>query len=301
MSGRITSAIAAALAIAACAPVAAPQTDSAATAAARKAWSAACDDWDEWDKPGPPFRIHGNTWYVGTCGISAVLVTGKDGHVLIDSGTEKGAGVVAANVSALGFRVQDVKLLLHSHEHFDHVGGMAALQRLTGARLLASRDAAPVLASGRDSPGDPQAGMHAPFAAARVDGTIDPGKPVILGDVRLVAVATPGHTPGALTWQWQSCEGDDCRSIVYADSMTAISSDSYRFSDHPVYVAAFRAGIDRVFGLDCNILVTPHPSGSDMRARLAAGSLLGDGTACRTYAESARKRQEERLAKEAGN
>ncbi|MEO6581743.1 MAG: MBL fold metallo-hydrolase, partial [Sphingomicrobium sp.] len=103
-----------------------------------------CKDWDEWDKPAPPVRIHGNTYLVGTCGISAVLITGSAGHVLIDTGTEAGADLIARNIRALGFRLEDVRYLLHSHEHLDHVGGIARLQQLTGARLVASPAAAAV-------------------------------------------------------------------------------------------------------------------------------------------------------------
>ena len=93
-------------------------------------------------------RIHANTYLVGTCGISAILVTGSDGHVLIDGGTEKGAEVIAANIRALGFKLEDIRYLLHSHEHLDHVGGTARLQQLTGATLVASAPAATVFATG---------------------------------------------------------------------------------------------------------------------------------------------------------
>src|SRR5688572_25254023 len=99
-------------------------------------WAATCGDSTDWDQPAPPVRIHGNTYLVGTCGISAILVTGSEGHVLIDSGTEKGAEIVADNIRQLGFRLRDIKFLLHSHEHHDHVGGIARLQQLTGAVLV---------------------------------------------------------------------------------------------------------------------------------------------------------------------
>jgi metallo-beta-lactamase class B len=104
-------------------------------------WAAACKDWDEWDKPAPPVRIHANTYLVGTCGISAILITGDDGHVLIDSGTEAGAELVAANIRQLGFKLGDIRYLLISHEHIDHVGGIARLQQLTGATLVSSAPA----------------------------------------------------------------------------------------------------------------------------------------------------------------
>ena len=90
--------------------------------------AAVCKEWDDWDKPAPPVRIHANTYLVGTCGISAILIAGDEGHVLIDSGTEAGAELVAENIRQLGFRLGDIKYLLMSHEHFDHVGGLARLQ-----------------------------------------------------------------------------------------------------------------------------------------------------------------------------
>lgn len=295
MSARIAALFTAVLAMTAAAhassrPLPPPTTE----------WTAACTDSDEWDKPGPPFRIHGNSYYVGTCAIAAILITGDKGHVLIDGGTEKGAEIIAANIARLGFRLRDVKLLLHSHEHFDHVGGLALLQRRSGAKLVASPQAAPVLASGVASKDDPQVGMHAPFPAARVDRVLGADGKVTLGNLRLTAIATPGHTPGALSWQWQSCEPGhrNCRQMVYADSLNPISSDSYHFSDHPAYVAAFRAGIDRIARLDCDILLTPHPVASGMRGRLLSPQGLVDPAACRNFAATIRQRLDARLAKE---
>ncbi len=266
---------------------------------AGRAFYGTCKDWDEWDKPAPPVRIHGNTFLVGTCGISALLITGSEGHVLIDAGTEAGADVIARNIRRLGFRLTDVKFLVHSHEHIDHVGGMARLQQLTGAKLVASPAAAAVFRTGTAGPADPQAGMHPPSRAARVDRVIKDGETVRTFDLSLTAVATPGHTPGALSWTWTSCDGGVCRNIVYADSLTPVSRDDYRFSGHPAVLAAFRASIAKVAALDCEILLTPHPSASDMVDRLGGRAPLEDRYACRNYAAELSKRLDERLAKEA--
>ncbi|WP_126172627.1 subclass B3 metallo-beta-lactamase [Altericroceibacterium xinjiangense] len=278
------------------------QTPPPSAPADQAHWTDRCADWDEWDKPGPPFRIHGNSYYVGTCGIAAVLITGDSladaGHVLIDGGTAKDADLIARNVEALGLRMSDVKLLLHSHEHFDHVGGLAELQRRSGARLLASPKAAPVLTSGIAAPDDPQFGTLDSFPPARVDGEVKDGEVVRLGDLALMATTTPGHSPGALSWQWKSCAGGDCRTIVYADSLSPISNDAYRFGDHPAYLAAYRVGLDKVAQFDCQILLTPHPTASGMRERLLKGS-LDDPAACRAYADGIRKRLDDRLAEEA--
>jgi metallo-beta-lactamase class B len=263
-------------------------------------FDAACAGSEDWEKPAPPVRIFGNTYFVGTCGISSILVTSPQGHILIDSGTEADADLVAANIRALGFRVTDVKILLQSHEHPDHVGGMSRLQHLTGAQLLASPAAARVIRSGVASLDDPQYGTLKTFPAARVDGFIEDGQYVRLGDNTLIAAATPGHTPGALTWHWGSCDGGVCRQIVYADSLTSVSGTHYRYGEHPAYVQAFRASIAKVAALDCDILITPHLTASRMPDRFALREPLENPHACRDYAAALTKQLDERLAKEAG-
>ena len=263
------------------------------------AFAAACKEYDDWDKPAPPVRLHANTYLVGTCGISAILVTGTAGHILIDAGTEAGADLVARNIGRLGFRLRDVKYLLHSHEHLDHVGGTARLQRLTGAQLIASEAASAVLNSGLPRAADPQAGMHPPFPAARVDRIIADGGTVRLGNLMLTAIATPGHTPGALSWHWGSCDSGVCLRMVYADSLTPISGARYRFSDHPDYVAAFRSGLRKLGATPCDVLMTPHPSASDMIKRMSGQSALRNDKGCRDYATKLEKALDQRLAKEA--
>jgi metallo-beta-lactamase class B len=262
-------------------------------------WALACENSDDWNKPAPPVRIHANTYLVGTCGISAILITGSDGNVLIDGGTEQGADLIADNIRALGFRVSDVRIILHSHEHPDHVGGIATLQRLSGATLMASAPAARAFKSGVVSADDPQSGSLKPFPAATVGRVIRDGDEVRLGNIMLTAMATPGHTPGALSWRWVSCDGGVCRTIVYADSLSPVSSDAYRFNDHPEYLAAYRASIAKIADSPCEILLTPHPSASHMRERLAVGRPLLDPDACKAYAAALTKQLDDRLAKEA--
>jgi len=263
-------------------------------------WAKACGDSTEWDQPAPPVRIHANTYLVGTCGISSILITGDEGHVLIDGGTEAGAELIAANIRSLGFKLKDIKYLLISHEHFDHVGGIARLQQLTGATLITSAPAEKVLDTGLPGTDDPQAGMHKPFRAANVGRVIGDGGDVRLGNIRLFAMTTPGHTPGALSWRWDDCDGGVCRTMVYADSLSPISRDDYKFSDHPEYLAAYRASLTKIAASRCEILLTPHPSASAMKERMTAKQKLFDPEGCRDYAAALTKRLDERLAKEAG-
>ena len=262
-----------------------------------------CEAWDDWDKPAPPFQIMGNSFYVGTCGISALLVTTDDGHVLIDSGVPAAAPLILANIRELGFDPQDVRYILMSHEHFDHVGAHAALAEATGAQVVASPRAKPVLESGKVAADDPQAASsHPDMTPVRVDKVMVDGEVLRLGDREFTAYLTPGHSPGAMSWTWHACslpfEPPVCRQIAYVDSLSAVSSADYRFSDHPQYLADFRDSIHKVRVLPCDYLVTPHPSASHMLKGLKEGS-FGDPGPCRRYADALTEKLDVRLAKEA--
>lgn len=266
-------------------------------------WAQQCEDWDEWDKPGPAFTILGNTHYVGTCGIAAILITSDQGHVLIDSGTEAGAELVLANIRKLGFDPADVKLLLNSHEHFDHVGGMAGIQEATGAPLVTSPIAAETMRTGEDHPEDPQFGLHEPMRpVGNVLTSTDPKAQFLLNRFGMWPIFTPGHTPGAMSWTWRTCEGDECRTVVYADSMSAVSSDDYRFSDHQDYLVRFLGSLNRIRNAPCDILLTPHPSGGNLQLTMALIERRAqDGLpqiSCFGYAERQQQALSSRLAKE---
>lgn len=256
-----------------------------------------------WDHPATPRRLYGNTWFVGTCGITALLVTSPQGHILIDAATPKSGGRIVANIRALGFKPGDVRAIVFSHEHFDHAGGLAAAQAATGAPVLAREAAVQTLQRGASDRGDPQMLVLEHFPAVANVRTIADDEVVEVGPLRLQAVATPGHTAGSTSWSWQSCQGDECRQIVYADSISAISDDVYRYGDedaHPGVVARFRDSLARISALDCDILVTPHPSASHLWSRIGpeASEPLVDKGACRAYARGGTERLEKRLADE---
>lgn len=289
--------LAAPLLLAACNTITAP-TPLADAGRGQRTWAAACADNDGWDKPGPPFRIYGHTYYVGTCGITALLVVGPEGHTLIDSGTDEGAEVVLANIRALGLDPKDVKTILMSHEHFDHVGGMARLQAATGATIVTSAAGAEVLRSGTPHAADPQAASGHP-SFAPVTGKIELAREDRQVRARFSPLFTPGHSPGAMSWWWHEVENGEWLTMNYIDSLSAISADAYRFSDHPDYVMKYRASLGRVAAMGCGLLLTPHPSASDMRKRILAGGLREDRTHCARYAAERLGQLENRLAAEA--
>jgi len=190
---------------------------------------------------------------------------------------------------------------LHSHEHFDHVGGFSILKNITNANIIASEKAAQVLRSGKSSNDDPQDGLHGPTIPVIVHSTIKNGETVTLGNIELTPIETPGHTPGALSWQWEDCTKKSCLSIVYADSLSPISSDTYKFNEHKDYIENYRKGLDRLSNLKCDILITPHPSSNQMVNRMKSIDGLKDSGACVKYASSINERLSKRLEEELEN
>ncbi len=267
-----------------------------------------CDACADWNQPHEPFRIWGNTWYVGTKGLSAILITSDQGHILIDAGLPQSAPLIAANIEKAGFHLMDVKLILNSHTHYDHAGGIAALQRASGAQVAASPKAKLALVRGGPTPEDPQYGFGPErngFGPVKRVTEIRDGGNATVGRLVVTAHFTPGHTPGGTSWTWMACDHDDCMDVIYADSLNAVSAPDYRFRDHPDVVEALLRSMDTVAGLCTRgIVLAPHPELFDRDAKLAERASTGranvfmtrDG--CRAYADAARQRLEKRLTDE---
>ncbi len=257
-----------------------------------------------WSAPQQPFRIYGNSWYVGTQGLSAILITSPQGHVLIDGTLPGNVTQIEANIRALGFRLRDVKLILNSHAHFDHAGAIAGLAHDSGATVAASAAGAKELRSGGNDPDDPQYGMATRYPAVASVQAVADGATVRVGPIAVTAHYTPGHTPGSTSWTWRSCENERCLALAYVDSLTALARDGFRYSDDPARVAAFRRSFATIAALPCDILITPHPEASGFMQKIAARdrehspAALIDTGACRAYAAAAEPRFEARLAKE---
>jgi metallo-beta-lactamase class B len=253
--------------------------------------------------PQAPFRIFGNTYYVGTHGVASILVTSDRGHVLIDGDLAQSAPMIADHIRALGFRLADVKLILNTHVHCDHAGGIAALQRMSGAAVKASPASVPLLSKGGVSRDDPQLGIAAPLAATANVSTVADGEVLQVGPLALTAHFTPGHTAGGTSWTWVSCEKSHCLHIVYGDSLTAVSAPGYRFSDHPAILAQFAHSFGVMERLSCDILVTAHPEISDLwsrRERREHGdaNAMVDPAACRKLARASQDNLAKRLEAE---
>lgn len=267
-----------------------------------------CDACAEWNKPQPPFRIFGNTYYVGVEGLSAVLIDGGSELMLLDGGLSQSAPLVAKNIEALGFSLRKVRILAGSHAHHDHAGGLAALKRWSGAQAVASPRGAEALRTGNVTSDDPQAGFgpkEMAYPALSVDKTILDGESLSVGNVSVTGHYTPGHTPGGMSWSWQSCEGSRCLHMVYADSLNPISAPGFRFTQIPERVSAFRQSIATIRSLPCDVLISAHPGMSSLFERWEASKRTGSRdsfvqkSGCSDYAADAERKLDQRLAEEA--
>ena len=267
-----------------------------------------CGACAEWNVPQRPFRLHGDTYWVGTHGLGAILITSPQGHVLIDGGLPQSAPLIRAAVESLGFHLGDVKLMLNTHAHYEHAGGIAELQRASGARVMASPWSADVMRSGKSQPGDPQLGIAFGYAPVANVGTFTFEDTLRVGPIAIVPHATPGHTPGGTTWTWRACDGTRCLDFVYADSETPVSADDFLFTKNTTYpnvIADFERGYSTLARLSCDVLVTPHPGASALWDRVSPsdgtiGPTFVDREACKRYASSARRALDARVAKERG-
>jgi metallo-beta-lactamase class B len=269
-----------------------------------------CEACDEWSTPLEPFRVFGNTYFVGTAGLGTVLVASDKGHVLLDGGLPQSAPLIDASIRKLGFRTEDVRLIVNSHAHYDHAGGIAALQRASGAMVAASAWGAAALEKGGVPADDPQHGFGEEtnrFPRASTVRVVADGETLTVGDLAVTAHLTPGHTPGSTTWTWRSCEGARCLDVVYADSLNPVAAPGFRFTGdgtHPSLEASFRKSIAAVGALPCDILLTVHPGLADLQGKLRrlqeqpSSEPFIDPAGCRTYAEGAAKRFDQRVAEE---
>jgi metallo-beta-lactamase class B len=260
----------------------------------------------DWYAPQEPFRLWGNTYYVGTGGISAVLITSPSGHILVDVGGPEAPVQVIEHIRKLGFRVEDIRYILNSHEHFDHAGGIAELQKLSGATVLASPESANVLRTGHADKGDaqfPNLDDMAPVANTRA---VHDGEAITLGPIAVTAHFTHGHTKGGTSWTWAGVENGKTVYIVYSDSLIGVAADGLSFSRNPLYPnakAELEKSMDSVESLKCDLLVSAHPEASHLFERKARQVAEGDAAfidqgACRAYVSDARAWLTRQLVKE---
>ncbi len=227
-----------------------------------------------WNQPVEPYHIIGNLYYVGASDIASYLIATPEGHVILDAGFEETVPIIRDNVKKLGFKVEDVKILLIGHAHFDHVGGLADLKALTGAQLAVSEADAALLASG--GKGDYLFGDKFRFKPVQADRLLKDGDTVTLGGTTLTAHLTPGHTKGNTTWTMKTKEGDRTYDVVVMGSPTINPGTVLKGMPSYPNVGDDYAKTFRVLkSLPCDVFLATHASffdGLGKAEKLRAGA-----------------------------
>ncbi|EGF92793.1 metallo-beta-lactamase L1 [Asticcacaulis biprosthecium C19] len=211
-----------------------------------------------WSAPHEPYHIVDNVWYVGTAGIGVYLITTDEGHFLIDGATKDGAAIVEDNIKTLGFDIKDVKYIVETHAHYDHVGGLARLKADSGAELVASVADRTALEAGQHE-GDNIYGAST-FPAVKVDRIVGEGGTITLADSTLMARLTPGHTKGATTWTLTALDNGQPRRVVFASSVSVAGNVLVDNATYPHIVRDYRIAFDRLETISADIFLSSHPT-----------------------------------------
>jgi metallo-beta-lactamase class B len=187
---------------------------------------------ENWSKDYEPFRIAGNLYYVGTYDLASYLITTPQGHILINTGLAESVPMIRSHIEALGFRFMDIKILLATHAHYDHVGGMAEIKMITGAQMMINENDGPVLADGGNSDYN-FGGKGATFESVKPDRLLHEHDTVKLGGMKIVALHQPGHTKGASSFLFDVKDEKRSYRILIANMPTIL--DGTKLSGMPTY------------------------------------------------------------------
>lgn len=237
-----------------------------------------------WTRATAPYRVLGPIDYVGTEGLSAYLIRTPAGAILLDAPMEENVERLKASIAARGVRLSDVKLILLSHAHFDHAGGLAAMKRATGARLVVGAGDRAAVEAGVP-PGETSYGVIR-FPAAKVDLAARDGAKVALGGVTLSAVATPGHTPGCTSWRMRVVDKGRPLTVLFACSTTVAGNKLVGNARYPAIVRDFRRSFDRLGATRVDVVLPFHPETTDLAARVREGRLVDPALLPRLVRES---------------
>nr|WP_295108003.1 CAU/MBL1b family subclass B3 metallo-beta-lactamase [uncultured Caulobacter sp.] len=230
------------------------------------AQQAPADDNANWVRPIKPYRVVGNIYYVGSEGLPAWLITSSQGHILLDSGpSAEGGKLIERSIQQLGFQLADVKILINTHAHYDHAGGLAQLKLDTGAKLWASRLDEPALEAGRHIGGNSNG--PTPFPAVKVDKAFGDGQKLKLGENTLIARLTPGHSIGCTTWTTQVTEKGRPLNVTFNCSLSVAGNQLVGNKEHRNIVADYRASFAAMRAIPTDVMLPSHEEQGNLLAK----------------------------------
>ncbi|MGN8068187.1 subclass B3 metallo-beta-lactamase [Mucilaginibacter sp. SG564] len=226
----------------------------------------------DWSKPFPSFQIAGNLYYVGTYELACYLITTPKGHILINTGLADSAPLIKANIEALGFKFADVRTLLTTQAHFDHMGAMAAIKKQTGAKMMVDYGDAPIVADGGRSDYS-TGGSISNYAPVQVDRILHNGDIIKLGDMQLVMLHHPGHTKGSCSFLFKVKDQKRSYRVLIANMPTIVTDK--KFSEIPGYpniAKDYAYTLDAMKKLSFDIWLASHASQFDLQGKHKPGS-----------------------------
>ena len=257
-----------------------------------------------WTERVKPFRVMANIYYVGTLELSSFLITSPEGHVLIDTGVEENAQTVLENIRTLGFNVRDVRVMLTTQAHYDHVAAFARLKKESGARVLVAAGDAPIVERGGE--GDYLFGSTYHFPPTKVDATVRDGEVVRVGTTALTAHLTPGHTRGDTTWTMEVKDSTGHNRHVVVMGSTSVNPGTKLVNNekYPAIAADYTHAFEVQKALPCEVFLAAHASAFNGPAK-AAEAAAGKGDAafidpqgCRAAIDRSEKAFLDELAKQ---
>lgn len=229
--------------------------------------AAHADDNSNWVKPIKPYRVVGNIYYVGSEGLSAWLITSSEGHIVLDGGpSAEGGKLIERNIATLGFQLADVKVLINTHAHYDHAGGLAQLKAdIPTAKVWASRGDEPALEAGHHIGGNSNG--PTPFPAVKVDKAFGDGQKLKVGETTLVAHLTPGHTIGCTTWTTAVVEKGRPLNVTFPCSLSVAGNALVGNREHRDIVADYRASFAKLRAIPTDVVLPSHEEQGDLLAK----------------------------------
>jgi metallo-beta-lactamase class B len=186
----------------------------------------------EWSAPYAPFRIAGNVYYVGTYDLACYLITTSKGNILINTGLSSSAAEIKKNVARLGFKFEDIKILLTTQAHYDHMGAMAQIKKLTGAKMMVDEKDAQVMRDGGRTD-YALGGQESSYAPVIPDRLLKDGDQIQLGNTSITMLHHPGHTKGSCSFILKTKDSKRDYSVLIANMPSIVTEK--KFSEIPTY------------------------------------------------------------------
>ncbi|WP_439649225.1 subclass B3 metallo-beta-lactamase [Hufsiella ginkgonis] len=213
----------------------------------------------EWSKPYPPFRIAGNLYYVGTYDLACYLLVTPKGNILINTGLAASVEEIESNIEALGFNLADTRILLTTQAHYDHMGAMAVIKRLTGAKMMVDKKDAGVMADGGKS--DYALGGDTSYEPVKADKLLQDRDVISLGGTRLTLLHHPGHTKGSCSFIFEVKDGAKTYKVLIANMPTIVTNEKFNeITTYPEIVKDYAYTLAAMKKLSFDLWLSSHAS-----------------------------------------